>query len=126
MEELVKSALGRARRQCQPEAAQAHICRRLIMDPAWRVRSRVRLLVERRGYREVALPLTPDGPWDATGWLRGKVGQPLFQHRQGERILQQHWLPVLKNLGELRELLGIKSPNQLGYLLLATDQHGGP
>jgi hypothetical protein len=109
-----------------PEAAQAHICRRLVKDTAWRVRSLARRLVERSGFREVALPLTPDGAWDATGWLQGTVGRPLFQHRQGRRVLQEHGLPVVRNLAELRKLLGIKSPNQLGYFLLATDQRGGP
>jgi hypothetical protein len=109
-----------------PEAAQAHICRRLVKDTAWRVRSRARHLVERSGFREVALPLTPDGAWDATGWLRGTVGQALFHHRQGRRVLQEYGLPVITNLAGLRKLIGIKSPNQLGYFLLATDQRGGP
>ena len=41
--------------------------------------------------------------------------------------MQQRWrVPVLHNLRELRELLGIKSPRQLGYLLLASDAEGGP
>ena len=107
-------------------AAQAHLCRRLVKDGAWRVRSLARRLIERGGFREVALPLTPDGPWDATGWLQGTVGQPLFHHRQGQRILEERGLPVIKDVGELRKQLGIKSPNQLGYFLLATDQGGGP
>lgn len=109
-----------------PEAAQAHICRRLVKDTVWRVRSKARRVVQKSGFREVALPLTPDGVWDATGWLRGTVGQSLFSHRQGRRVLQEKGLPVIKDLAGLRKLLGIKSPNQLGYLLLATDQNGGP
>jgi hypothetical protein len=109
-----------------PEAAQAHICRRLVKDTAYRVRARACRVVERRGFREVALPLTPDGPWDATGWLQGTVGQPLFQHPQGKRVLQEHGLPVIQDLAGLRKLLGIKSANQLGFLLLASDQRGGP
>jgi RNA-directed DNA polymerase len=122
----VRVALLHFARDHLPEAAQAHLCRRLVKDGAWRVRSRARGLVERSGFREVALPLTPDGAWDATGWLRGTVGQPLFQHRQGRRVLQEHGLPVIRNLAELRKRLGIKSPNQLGYFLLASDQRGGP
>jgi hypothetical protein len=119
-------ALFRFARDHLPEAAQAPICRRLVKDTAWRVRSLARRLVERSAFREVALPLTPDGAWDATGWLQGTVGRPLFHHRQGRRVLQEHGLPVIKDLAELRKLLGIKSPNQLGYLLLASDQRGGP
>ncbi|MGH7173538.1 MAG: reverse transcriptase family protein [Gemmataceae bacterium] len=108
------------------EAAQAHLCRRLVKDTAWRVRSLARRVVERSCFREVALPLMPDGAWDATGWLCGAVGQPLFHHRQGHRVLQQRGLPVIKNLAQLRKQLGIKSSNQLGFFLLATDQSGGP
>src|SRR5262249_30299291 len=89
----VRVALLRFAHDHLPEAAQAHLCRRLVKDAAWRVRALARRLVERAGFREVALPLTPDGPWDATGWLRGMVGQPLFHHRQGRRALQEHGLP---------------------------------
>src|SRR5436190_2051180 len=92
----VRVALLRLACDHLPEAAQAHICRRLVKDAAWRVRSRARRLVERRGFHEVALPLTPDGAWDASGWLSGTVGQPLFHHRQGRRVLQEHGLPVIK------------------------------
>ncbi|HTU20612.1 MAG TPA: reverse transcriptase family protein [Gemmataceae bacterium] len=125
-EPTVRVALLRFAHAHLPEAAQAYLCRRLVKDSAWRVRSLARRLVERSSFREVALPLTPDGAWDATGWLRGTVGQPLFRHRQGRRILQEHGLPVIKDLAELRKQLGIKSPSQLGYFLLATDQRGGP
>jgi hypothetical protein len=122
----VRVALLRFARDHLPEAAQAHLCRRLVKDGAWRVRALARRLVERSGFREVALPLTSDGAWDATGWIHGTVGQPLFHHRQGRRVLQDHGLPVIQDLAELRQQLGIKSPSQLGYLLLASDQRGGP
>jgi hypothetical protein len=108
------------------EEAQARICRRLVKDSAWRVRSLARRLVQQRGFREVALPLKPDSPWDATGWLQGTIDQPLARHRQGRRILQEHGLPLLANLSQLRKLLGIKSSNQLGYFLLASEQCEGP
>jgi retron-type reverse transcriptase len=108
------------------EEAQARICRRLVKDSAWRVRALARRIVEGRGFREVALPLTPDDAWDATGWLQGTTGQPLFQHRQGRRVLQEHGVPVIGNLAELRKRLGIKSANQLGYFLLANEQRDGP
>jgi RNA-directed DNA polymerase len=108
------------------EEAQARICRRLVKDPDVGVRGSARRLVEKGRFREVALPATADGAWDATGWLQGTAGAPLSRHRQGRRVLEAHGLPVLSNLGELRELLGIKSPAQLGYFLLATDAEGGP
>jgi RNA-directed DNA polymerase len=122
----VRVALLRFAHAHMSETAQAYLCRRLVKDTAWRVRSLARRIVERSGFREVALPLTPDGAWDATGWLQGTVGRPLFQHRQGRRVLQEHGLPVIQDLAELRKQLGIKSPNQLGYFLLASDQRGGP
>ncbi|HZU37816.1 MAG TPA: reverse transcriptase family protein [Gemmataceae bacterium] len=122
----LRVALLRFARDHLPEAGQAYLCRRLVKDTAWRVRAQARRLVEQAGFREVALPLTPDGAWDATGWLQGTVGQPLFQHRQGRRVLEERGLPVIQNLAEMRERLGIKSPNQLGYFLLATEQRGGP
>jgi retron-type reverse transcriptase len=109
-----------------PEAAQAHVCRRLVKDAAWRVRTQARRHVERSVFREVALPRTPDGAWDATGWLQGTVDRSLFRHRQGRRVLQERGLPVITQLAELREQLGIKSPNQLGYFLLASEQRDGP
>ena len=44
-----------------------------------------------------------DDAWDTTGWLQGTTGQPLFQHRQGRRVLQEHGVPVISNLAELRK-----------------------
>jgi retron-type reverse transcriptase len=108
------------------EEAQARVCRRLVKDPDVSVRRTARRVVEKRGFREVALPATPDGAWDASGWLRGTTGEPLSRHRQGRRVLESRGLPVLNNVGALRKLLGIKSPAQLGYFLLATDADGGP
>src|SRR5262249_21952045 len=86
----VRVALLRFARDHLAEEAQERICRRLLKAPAWRVRSQARRLVERRGFREVALPRTPEGPWDATGWLQGTTDKPLFRHRQGRRVLQEH------------------------------------
>src|SRR5262249_27496211 len=70
-----------------PEAAQAYICRRLVKDTAWRVRSLARRLVEPNGYREGALPLTPHGASDATRWLRSTVSQPHVHHPPRPRHL---------------------------------------
>jgi hypothetical protein len=108
------------------EEAQARVCRRLVKDADVGVRRAARRAVERARFREVALPATADGDWDASGWLRGATGEPLSRHRQGQRVLESRGLPVLPNLAALRELLGIKSPAQLGYFLLATDADGGP
>src|SRR5262249_53906447 len=104
-----------------PEA-QARVCRRLVKDPDPRVRRRARRLVEQAHFREVALPRTADGPWDATGWLRGTDVGPLLRHPQGRRVLERHGLPEIANLGALRTLLGIRSPRQLGFFLLASDR----
>jgi RNA-directed DNA polymerase len=108
------------------EEALARICRRLVKDADQDVRRAAQRLVQRGHIREVALPLEADGDWDATGWLRGVTAAPLSRHKQGRRILEAHGLPVIADLKQLRELLGIKSPRQLGYLLLATDANDGP
>jgi hypothetical protein len=108
------------------EEALARVCRRLVKDPDRAVRRTARRLVRRGGIREVALPLKPGGDWDATGWLRGVTEAPLSRHKQGRRALEARGLPVLADLKQLRELLGIQSPQQLGYFLLATDADNGP
>jgi hypothetical protein len=108
------------------DEAQARVCRRLVKDSDVGVRRSARGVVEKRHFREVALPATPDGAWDATGWLKGTTGEGLARHRQGRRVLESRGLPVLANVGSLRKLLGIKSSAQLGYFLLATDADGGP
>jgi RNA-directed DNA polymerase len=108
------------------EEAQARVCRRLVKDPDLTVRRAAQRLVQRVHFREVALPATPDGDWDATGWLRGTEGAGLARHKQGKRVLERYGLPVVSNLEGLRALLGIKSPAQLGYFLLATDAENGP
>lgn len=82
--------------------------------------------MSRATIREVALPSRPEGDWNASGWLRGAEPGRLFRHRAGERIQAKHGLPPVANLRQLRELLGIHSPRQLGYLLLASDAGGGP
>jgi retron-type reverse transcriptase len=108
------------------EAAQARIYRRMVKDPSVRVRSKARKLVQRASIREVALPLKRDGDWDPTGWLFGTVSGPLSRHAQGSRVLEKLDLPKLANLAQLRLLLGIRSPRQLGFLLLASDKDNGP
>ena len=108
------------------EPALAYFVRRLVKDPDANVRQKARRLVEKMGFREVALPATPEGAWDASGWLRGTRVGPLSRHRQGRRILEKHDLPVLSTLAQLRKVLEISSARQLGYFLLASDAQGGP
>lgn len=108
------------------ERAQARIFRRLIKDPLSKLRARARRLVARTKIREVALPLDPDGPWDATGWAHGTASGSLARHAQGRRVQARQHVPPLANLGELRKLLDIRSEAQLGYFLLASDKDNGP
>jgi RNA-directed DNA polymerase len=109
-----------------PESARARVCRRLAKDPSRTVRGRARRLVESGEIREVALPRSPATPWDATGWLSGIGAGPLTRHPQGRQAQEAHGVPPLATIAELRGLLGIRSPQQLGYFLLATDLDNGP
>ena len=131
-----------------PAEAQSRIFRWLIRDPDPIVRRNARRAIERCRLREVALPATAVAPWDTSGWLRGTTGgrlmrrraakpadrqiglfesaKRLFRHRAGSQVTGDKGLPKIANLLELRQLLGIRSPRQLGYLLLATDKDGGP
>jgi retron-type reverse transcriptase len=106
--------------------AAGRVCRRLAKDPSSRVRRKVREVVEAGNFREVALPATKDGPWDATGWLKGTVDVDIKRHKTGKKVQAAHSVPPIPNLAALRELLGIRSPAQLGYFLLATDTGDGP
>jgi retron-type reverse transcriptase len=106
--------------------ALARLLRRLVKDPSARVRLQARRVLRLSGIREVALPAKPGGDWDQTGWLHGTDVGSLSRHRQGRRVLQRYGLPGLANVGQLRKLLGVRSPQQLGYFLLATDADGGP
>lgn len=107
-------------------SAQARICRRLVKDTSFSVRAKARQIIERSNFHEVALPAKKDGDWDATGWLAGTSPGPLTRHPQGKRVLTKFGLPVVTTIGQLRELLEIKSSKQLGYFLLASDKDDGP
>jgi hypothetical protein len=108
------------------EQAQARIYRRLVKDTAPDVRRKARTLIGRGRFREVALPAERDGPWDASGWLHGSPAGRINRHPQGRRIQERNAVPPLANLGQLRKLLGIKSPQQLGWFLLASAAEDGP
>jgi RNA-directed DNA polymerase len=110
---------------------QARICRRLVKDPATSVRKKARKLVERGTFREVALPATPDGDWDATGWLAGTASDKkgpgvLKKHKHGKKVLARYGLPPLSTIGQLRKLFSIRTEQQLGFLLVASDHEDGP
>jgi RNA-directed DNA polymerase len=109
-----------------PDQAIARICRRLIKAPDMSLRKRVCKLLDSRGIREVALPLTSEDNWDQTGWQRGTVDVDLKRHHQGKRVLARYDLLNLTNLAALRKLLAIKSEKQLGWFLLASDAENGP
>jgi RNA-directed DNA polymerase len=122
----MRGALVRFAAEHMVTQAQARIYRRLIKDSSAQVRALVRKHIDRARLREVALPLKPDGAWDATGWAHGVATAGLARHAQGRRIQAANGVPELTNVGELRALLGIVSPRQLGYLLLASDEGNGP
>lgn len=109
-----------------PTPAAARVCRRLAKDPLTRVRERVRAELASRKVREVALSATKDGPWDATGWLKGTTDVDLSRHKTGKKVQTRNNVPEIADLAGLRKLLAIRSPNQLGWFLLATDAEDGP
>jgi RNA-directed DNA polymerase len=109
-----------------PARAAARVLRRLAKDPDMDVRNQVSRAVRRSKIREVALPRGEGGDWDTSGWLLDETKTNVTRHKPGKRTLEKHGLPVLLKLAELRKLLNIKSTNQLGYFLLASDHKEGP
>lgn len=109
-----------------PERALARVLRRFAKDADMEVRKQVKAAIKKTKVREVALPAKKDGDWDASGWMLPDGHPKLVRRKTGRRVLEKTGVPVLKNLQQLRELLGIKSPNQLGYFLLASDSKDGP
>ena len=120
-----KSALLSFAESHMTEQARARIYRRLVKDRAPDVRRKARALIERGHIREVALPADREGAWDSSGWLHGP-GKRINRHAQGRRIQERNAVPPLANLRQVRKLLGIKSPQQLGWFLLATAEDNGP
>lgn len=108
------------------EQAQARIFRRLAKHPLMKVRRRTRECANKVGIREVALPREADGNWNHEGWLHGAVDVPFNRHRQGRRVQERNGLPVITKLADLRKLLDIRSPRQLGWFLLSSDRENGP
>lgn len=107
--------------------AKARVIRRLSKDPGMSVRRAVHGVIQKTPPHEVALPEDRKGDWNAQGWTHGVQSGRLLRLRKGQKKLQKEWgLPGISTVKQLRNLLGIKSEKQLGYLLLATDESGGP
>ena len=133
LEELLGHPAGKARialikyaADHLPERARARVLRRLAKDPDTEVRKHVKAAIKKAKVREVALPQKRDGDWDATGWMLPDDHPKLGKRKTGRRVQEKTGVPPVRNLQQLRELLGIKSPNQLGYFLLASDHKDGP
>lgn len=114
-----------AERVLPPDAA-GYIVRRLIRDRSPLVRRRARKLLRQGLFADTALPAEPGAPWDPTGWQSGLGSKRLHQREADQSLQQKRGVPVLETNSDLRRLLGIRSENQLGFLLLGTDAHGGP
>jgi retron-type reverse transcriptase len=109
-----------------PPRARARVLRRLAKDPDMEVRNQVARAIRKSKIREVSLPQEKDGDWDTSGWMLPGNEKKVTRHKTGTRILKKNNLPIINTLGELRKLLNIKSKNQLGYFLLASDHKEGP
>lgn len=112
--------------QVMPPAGQAYVVRRLIRDRDSDVRRKAMRLLARGSFTDVGLPVRDGSDWDTTGWACGVEPGRLYRHQSGPGTQQQRGVPQIATNAELRELLGIKSQAQLGYLLLATDADDGP
>ena len=108
-----------------PRPACLRIIRRLSRDPLPEVRTHIRKLARDNALLEVALPDSKTGDWDTSGWFRGNSGR-MKNQVSGSLVQEKNGLPAIRSVGELRDLLGIKSAKQLGYFLLATDEKNGP
>lgn len=109
-----------------PPRGTARVLRRFAKDPDMQVRSQVGRALRKTKIREVALPRGKDGDWDTSGWLLDDKTKKVTRHKTGTRALEKNKLPVLTNLLQVRQLLNIKSKNQLGFFLLASDHKNGP
>jgi RNA-directed DNA polymerase len=110
-----------------PQRALARVLRRLAKDPNMKVRTPIVRMIQKGKIQEVALPAKKDGDWNTSGWtLTDKQAKITNKHKAGKRVQERTGVPPIATLADLRKLLNIKSPNQLGFFLLATDAKGGP
>lgn len=103
-----------------PKDIYARVARHFAKDVTYRARAK--RLADRVGIDDVALPSTEGGRWDHSGWRKGLDTNGIYRHATGRRRQNEVGVPELTDLGQLRELLGIKSEKQLGFMLLATDR----
>ncbi|MDY3562733.1 reverse transcriptase domain-containing protein [Gemmata sp. JC673] len=125
-EGAARIALIRYAREHMPERGCARVLRRLAKDADMNVRRTVVKAVRKAKIQEVAIPAKKDGEWDTSGWLLPDEVSKVTRHKTGKRAQERSGVPALTKLAELRKLLGIKSTNQLGFFLLASDHKGGP
>ena len=100
--------------------AEITTLRRVAKHPEMAIRGRVQRRLKYLQAEEVALPRDKNSEWSSTsGWFAGiKKQGDTFKIRQSEKL--DEFLPKITTVFQLRELLKIKSSNQLGWLLLAT------
>jgi|GEM_PF-623386 len=122
----MRLTFARYAREHMPQRALARVLRRLAKDPDMKVRAQITRMIEKAKIEEVALPAKKDGNWNTSGWVLTEKQANIMRHKPGKRVQERTGVPVLANLAELRQLLNIKSPKQLGYFLLASDDDGGP
>ncbi|MCA9178893.1 MAG: RNA-directed DNA polymerase [Planctomycetales bacterium] len=107
-----------------PIRVRNRVLRRLAIHPSFSTRRSVRYQINESAVREVALPSAPDGEWNAEGWLLNSNSSTLMRPRKLKAPDPR--LPKLKNVKAVMKELGIVSNRQLGWMLLATDEDGGP
>lgn len=119
-------AFARYAREHMPSRALARVLRRLAKDPEPSVRSQIARMIQKAKIEEVALPAKKDGDWNPTGWTITDKQAKITRHKTGKRVLERHGVAPLATLADLRKLCNIKSSNQLGFFLLASDHKNGP
>ena len=108
-----------------PRFGRLRVLRRLAKHPRLSVRKRVISQLKFLQIAEVSLPQKALGDWNTQGWFAGiQERGKSFQVRTPEKL--KGVLPKISTVGDLRELLKIKSPKQMGWLLLATDGENMP
>ncbi|MBP3954195.1 RNA-directed DNA polymerase [Gemmata sp. G18] len=125
-EKKARLELIRYARDHFPERACSRVLRRFAKDPDMEVRRVVARAVRKAKIEEVAIPAQKDGDWNPTGWLLPSEGLKITRHKPGTRTQERSGVPILGKLKDVRKLLNIKSPNQLGFFLLASDHKNGP
>ena len=100
-------------RVLSPEARLA-VARRFCRDRRLRTRRWAIGILRAEGV------VDPEG-WDWLGFEARTQPGRLYRHETGTRIQAAQGVMPLETVGQLRERLGISSPRQLGWMLLASD-----